>query len=126
MSGTDIMTHSKLILHPDPSRTILRPFDPGTPACFVVKDHPRAQRIADRILALDEERLGRELDRITLDLGERHRDLEDLLLRRFSEVKGLTIDCSVVRRDQAIVIGAYFCEEYSFEAAALFNPSIVL
>ena len=126
MSGTDIMTHSKLILHPDPSRTILRPFDPVAPTSFVVKDHPRAQRIADRILALDEERLGRELDRIILDLSERHRDLEEVLLRRFTEVNGVTIDCNAIRRDQAIVIGAYFCEEYSFEAAALFNPSIVL
>ena len=34
MSGTDIMTHSKLILHPDPSRTILRPFDPVAPDLF--------------------------------------------------------------------------------------------
>jgi predicted GH43/DUF377 family glycosyl hydrolase len=126
MSGTDIMTHSKLILHPDPSRTILRPFDPVAPTSFVVKDQPRAQRIADRVLALDEEQLGRELDRIILDLSERHRDLEEVLLRRFAEVNSLTIDCNAIRRDQAIVIGAYFCEEYSFEAAALFNPSIVL
>ena len=75
---------------------------------------------------MDEEQLGRELDRIIQDLSERHRDLEEVLLRRFTEVNGLTIDRNTIRRDQAIVIGAYFCEEYSFEAAALFNPSIVL
>ena len=31
MAGTDIMTHSDLILHPDPSRTVLRPFDVSDP-----------------------------------------------------------------------------------------------
>ena len=35
------------------------------------------------------------------------------------------ITASAVSDARALLIGAYFCEEYSFEAAALFNPSIV-
>lgn len=48
-----------------------------------------------------------------------------MLLRRFHEVNGLVIDPSSGTSGQALLIGAYFSEEYSFEAAALFNPSIV-
>jgi predicted GH43/DUF377 family glycosyl hydrolase len=36
------------------------------------------------------------------------------------------IDHRNVTHKQALLIGAYFSEEYAFEAAALFNPSIVL
>lgn len=36
------------------------------------------------------------------------------------------IDRCTVTRKQALLIGAYFSEEYAFEAAALFNSSIVL
>src|SRR5258706_5651859 len=126
MVGTDIMTHSSLILRPDPSRTVIRPFIAEDPAPFAVKDHTRAQRIAERVLALDEEEFGQELERVVTSLAERHRDVEDLLLLRFREVDGLTIDRDAVSRDRALLIGAYFSEEYSFESAALFNPSIVL
>jgi predicted GH43/DUF377 family glycosyl hydrolase len=126
MPGTDIMTHSELILRPDPARTVIRPFDLEDPAPFAVKDHSRAQRIVDRIFSLADDELGFELERVVTSLGERHRDVEDVLLRRFAEVQGLTIDRETVSRDHALLIGAYFSEEYSFESAALFNPSIVL
>ena len=126
MPGTDIMTHSALILRPDPARTVIRPFDLEDPAPFIVKDHSRAQRIVDRILSLEEDELGFELERVLTSLGERHRDVEDVLLHRFAEVQGLTIDREATSRDHALLIGAYFSEEYSFESAALFNPSIVL
>jgi predicted GH43/DUF377 family glycosyl hydrolase len=46
------------------------------------------------------------------------------LLRRFHDINGLSIAATAVSDDQAHLIGAYFCEEYAFEAAALFNPSI--
>jgi len=126
MAGTDIMTHSPLILRPDPARTVIRPFDLEDPASFVVKGHSRAQRIVDRILSLKEDELAFELARVVASLCERHRDVEDVLLRRFAEVPGLTIDRGAVSRDRALLIGAYFSAEYSFESAALFNPSIVL
>ena len=49
-----------------------------------------------------------------------------MLMRRFDAIPGLGIDRTTVRPDQALLIGAYFCNEYSFEAAALFNPSMVI
>ena len=126
MSGTDLMTHSKVILHPDPARTVVRPFEPGDPDGFAVQGHTRPQRIAERILSLDEEDLRAELGRITDSFSSRQDDVEDILLRRFEEaVGGLGIDGNGLSHLRKLVIGGYFCEEYSFEAAALFNPSIV-
>lgn len=126
MPGTDIMSHSSLILRPDPSRTIIRPFFATDQAPFVVEGHTRAQRIVDRVLSLDEAALCTELARIVTSLSSRHRDVEDVMLRRFSEIEGLTIERDAISRNCAILIGAYFSEEYSFESAALFNPSIVM
>ncbi len=121
----DILTHSPLILRPDPSRTVIRPFDPGDPAGFAVEGHSRAQRIADRVLALDDETVRARLSLAVEALGDRHRDVEALMLRRFDEVSA-QIGRDGIDRDRKLVIGAYFSEEYSFEAAALFNPSMAL
>jgi predicted GH43/DUF377 family glycosyl hydrolase len=46
--------------------------------------------------------------------------LDATLLRRFHEVDGLKTDHCLVSPQQARLIGTFFCEEYSFEAAALF------
>ncbi|QNA82972.1 glycosidase [Sphingomonas sp. So64.6b] len=126
MAGTDIMTHSALILRPDPSRTVIRPFSLEDPAPFIVKDHPRAERIIARVMSLDDDELRTELDRVVTSLSERHRDVEETLLRRFAEIDALTAEEEKLDRDRSLLIGAYFSEEYSFESAALFNPSIIL
>jgi predicted GH43/DUF377 family glycosyl hydrolase len=124
LNDTDILTHSDLILRPDPSRTVIRPFVPSDPAGFEQKT-PRAQRIADRVLGLGGADLSAKLDDLKLSLDDRHRNLEEVLLRRFEDVNGSMIAHCSVSREQKLVIGAYFSEEYSFEAAALFNPSII-
>ena len=123
----DIMTHLPIMLRPDPSRVVIRPFVPADdPPALVPKRGPRAQRIADRVLALDDAGLQAELDNVTAKLADRHRVVEHVLQRRFHEVNGLLIDHCSIKREQALLIGAYFSEEYAFEAAALFNPSIVI
>ncbi|MEO9130575.1 MAG: glycoside hydrolase family 130 protein [Sphingomonas sp.] len=124
LMAPDLMTHSDIILRPDPSRTVIRPFSPEDPAGFVVKDHPRAQRIADRVLSLDAERLADVQALLLCTMQERHRGVEDMFLRRAEEMSGL-IGRGTLSHEQRLLIGAYFSEEYSFEAAALFNPSIV-
>jgi predicted GH43/DUF377 family glycosyl hydrolase len=127
MSGTDLMTHLQVILHPDPSRTVVRPFEPGDPDGYAVDGHPRAARIAQRILTLNEQQLDEELERITDSFANRDReDAKSALMRRFEDMQNLGIDRAKLSRKQLFVIAGYFSEEYSFEAAALFNPSIVL
>ena len=123
--GTDIMTHSSLILRPDPSRTVIRPFDLSDPAGFDDQPQSRPRRIADRVLAMSDEELGAELARAMGNLRERHRDADVAVMRRFEQIKDIA-GCADVGSDRAKLIGAYFSEEYAFEAAALFNPSIIL
>jgi predicted GH43/DUF377 family glycosyl hydrolase len=126
VKGTDLMTHLDVILRPDPSRTVVRPFEPGDPDGFHDPDHPRSRRIAERILTLDERGLDEELGRIASSFSAPSERLKQYLLDRVDEIPALQIDRAAISEKQALVIGGYFCEEYSFEAAALFNPTIVL
>jgi predicted GH43/DUF377 family glycosyl hydrolase len=123
---TDIVSHSPLLLKPDPARVVIRPFAPADDEPeFAVAGRTRAQRIADRVLALDRAEVAAELHDIVESLSEHHRDVDRVLLRRFHDINGLSIEAASVSDDQAHLIGGYFSEEYAFEAAALFNPSIV-
>lgn len=123
MPQKDIMTCLPIILRPDPARVVIRPFVPADDPS--PRDRPRAQRIADRVLALDKAELGIELERVTATLSDRHRELKQVFLRRYHDVSGLLIDHCVIEHEQSLLIGAYFSEEYAFEGAALLNPSIV-
>ncbi len=112
--------------HADPARVVIRPFTPADePLPKGSAESTRAQSLADRVLDLSEAELDEELARVIASLTDRHRGIEEVLLRRYHEVNGMMIAARSVSSKQAQLIGAYFCEEYSFEAAALFNPSIV-
>lgn len=126
MSSAAFVTRLPILLRPNPARTVIRPYMPSTDTYkYAQNDRPRSQRIADRVLALDDQSLAEEIERLLRDFSSRHRDVSALFLRRFHEVEGIEIcDCKVSDA-QAILIGAHFCHEYSYEAAALFNPSIV-
>src|SRR5215813_8330773 len=75
----DIMTHSDLVLRPDASRTVIRPFLPGDPPGYD-KGASRVQRVADRVLALDRDTLDACIEVAVQALGDRHRGLDDVLL----------------------------------------------
>ena len=62
MPNNDFITHHPITLRADPSRVVIRPFVPADdPPALVAKGRPRAQRIADRVLALDDAALKAEL-----------------------------------------------------------------
>lgn len=126
MTALDLLTHLPVRLLPDPSRVVIRPFIPADDqAPFVSPNQSRAQRITERVLGLDKADVQRGLTHFTRSLEKHHRDVPQVLLRRFHEVNGLVIDPGSIDAEQSLLVGAYFSEEYSFEAGALFNPSIV-
>lgn len=126
MPSPAYVTRLSVQLRPDPARVVIRPYVPADdPPEFAAQPHSRAQRIADRVLALESEALAEELARLLEEFAGRHRNAACAFLRRFHEVQGQLIDAPDASHDQALLIGAYFCHEYSYEAAALFNPSIV-
>ncbi|WBO21853.1 glycoside hydrolase family 130 protein [Sphingomonas abietis] len=125
MSHASLFAHSRLHLRPDPSRTVIRPFSPEYPDAFRDEAHPRVRNIVEHVLALDERTLDRMYDRMVKSLADRHRDLEGIVQRRYEQIAQRLPICAQASDKGRLVIGAYFSEEYSFEAAALFNPSIV-
>ncbi|WEK43214.1 MAG: glycoside hydrolase family 130 protein [Candidatus Sphingomonas colombiensis] len=66
-----------------------------------------------------------ELRQLLDQIGTRHANATTVLDRRFIEIRNLRPDLGRIASDYARLIGACFTEEYAFEAAALFNPSII-
>ena len=120
-----LLKHSKLHLAPDASRTVIRPFDPQYPQAFADTEPSRTERIVDTILAMDDGQLAVERA-VIAPLRTRHRNLDRLFLRRYDDIVARVPAAKGAADTVKLIIGAYFSEEYSFEAAALFNPSIVI
>ena len=60
------------------------------------------------------------------EFGERHaKTHEFLLLLRFEQARPCLRPNKKLSKGRQLLLGAYFSHEYSLEAAALFNPSIV-
>ena len=112
------------LLRPDGTRTVLRPFHITDPAREGDVDG-RTARIIDRVMSLDTEALEEELCGTVDALKSRHHDVDAILERRFDELNASRDGRLDVSGEQARLIGAFFSEEYSIEAAALFNPSVV-
>jgi hypothetical protein len=114
MPEPKLITHLNIALHADPARVVIRPFEPADDDPVLGSTGPtRSQRIADRILGLDEKALAAENTRIFTDLSERHRNVGKILARRFHEVNGLKFAHCAVEPNSAQLIGAFFSEEYS-------------
>jgi predicted GH43/DUF377 family glycosyl hydrolase len=108
---------TSLILKPDQSRVLLRPFSPG--------DSQRVGRIVDRILSIPEGQVGQLLEEISAEFSQRHQQIRDLFLERFEQVREMLSTNEELSEQRRLLIGSYFLAEYSLESAALFNPSIV-
>jgi len=104
----------------------VRPFRPATePRDLNPTDKTRANHIVDRVLALDPVTATRELAEVLENFQSRHRNLLELFEARANDMEEALAEHAKFTREQLRLLGAYFMLEYSFEAAALFNPSIV-
>lgn len=101
----------------DRSRVLLRPFHPTSDEL--------ARRLVKRVLDLSDEEVLRLLQSVLDEFTDRHTNLERHLRDRFVEVRRHLHGASEPTPERQALIGAYFSHEYSLEAAALFNPSIV-
>ncbi|WP_277967923.1 glycoside hydrolase family 130 protein [Sphingomonas echinoides] len=124
MIAADVFTTLDIELKPDPSRTVIRPFSFEYPSAFN-QTPTRLQEVAARVMALEPEARDRMLRLLNDAMATRHRNVENVFLRRFEEVKGDLGDLDVPEKRDQLLLGAYFSQEYAFESAALFNPSIV-
>lgn len=103
---------------------MLRPFHLGWQSTAAPGD--RALKLVEDVARMPEERVKQEYARVAHDFLERHWQTEQMFGRRYSEVEAnLGFDGSRFSLTRKRLIGAYFCHEYTYAAAALMNPSIV-
>jgi predicted GH43/DUF377 family glycosyl hydrolase len=126
LSQATFLNRQALYLRPDPARVIVRPFKPATePRDLNPTDKTRANHIVDRVLALDMDTAASQLAEILVNFLGRHRNLLETFEARADEMEEAFATHGGFSKIQRQLIGAYFLNEYSFEASALFNPSIV-
>jgi len=126
VSPATFLNRQALYLRPDPTRVIVRPFKPATePRDLNPTDKTRANHIVDRVLALDAEAAANQLAEVLENFQGRHRNLLETFEARADEMEQAFATHGAFSKIQRQLIGAYFLNEYSFEASALFNPSIV-
>ncbi|HWL43473.1 MAG TPA: glycoside hydrolase family 130 protein [Ilumatobacter sp.] len=114
-------------LLPDPRRVITKPFLPREE---ILPDGSSRMRIVlERILAMPEHTVADTLGTTIAAFDGRHRDLDAVLARNFDVVVHRLGHADLLGQpmsdERRNLIGAYFTHEYSIEAAALGNPSIV-
>ena len=104
----------------------MRPFKPATePRDLNPTDKTRANHIVGRVLRLDPESAAQQLSDVLDNFEGRHRNLLNIFETRAAEMEEALEPHASLNTTQRRLIGAYFLHEYSFEASALFNPSIV-
>lgn len=117
--------HHPLRLRADPSRVVVRPFHLPPKSADGVQS--RSERIVEHVLSLDPPSVSAELSLVFKDFEARHWQTRKVFEKRYAEIeKALEIDGKSLEQGQKELIGAYFCHEYSYAAAALMNPSVVL
>jgi predicted GH43/DUF377 family glycosyl hydrolase len=120
------LNRQTLYLRPDPARVLVRPFKPAPePRDLKPADKVRANHIVGRVLGLEPHAAEQQLADVLENFEGRHRNLLEIFERRAAEMEGALEPHAVLTKAQRYLVGAYFLHEYSFEASALFNPSIV-
>jgi len=126
VSNATFIHRQALYLRPDPARVIVRPFKPATePRDLNPTDKTRANHIVERVIALDPEVAANLLADVLENFQGRHRNLLETFEARADDMEEALAAHGTFSSMQRQLIGAYFMNEYSFEASALFNPSIV-
>ena len=115
------LTRKEIYFLPDLERVLARRFDVG---------NERAKKIIKRVLALSDDQKKVLITQILRNYAKRHRSIVGILEKNFQLkiklLEELKIEKSSLDEWDRMIIGSYFTMEYSIEAAAYFNPSIVL
>jgi predicted GH43/DUF377 family glycosyl hydrolase len=114
--------HHALRLHADPSRVVVRPFH----LAWAGNGGSRTERLVKEVMELDTAATRAELEIVLKDFEARHWQTRRVFMTRYDEIEEmLGLDGSEIGDEKRQLIGAYFCHEYSYAAAALMNPSAV-
>ncbi|WP_156678724.1 glycoside hydrolase family 130 protein [Sphingomonas profundi] len=118
--------HCPLRLQADPARVVVRPFHIPIEANPTTGGKGRVRRIADAVLEMDAAVAHAELELVLRDFEARHWQTRAVFMTRYRAIEAaLKLDGDAISEEKKQLIGAFFCHEYSYAAAALMNPSIV-
>ncbi|MHA6717930.1 glycoside hydrolase family 130 protein [Sphingomonas sp. RS6] len=116
--------HHHLRLRADPSRVVVRPFHVAWASNGSAPS--RTERIVHEVLALSPGEARAQLDLVLRDFEARHWQTRRVFMTRYDEIEALLgLDGGAISDEKRQLLGAYFCHEYSYAAAALMNPSAV-
>jgi predicted GH43/DUF377 family glycosyl hydrolase len=115
---TLIVKRTNVRINPNYKKVIPRFFNTG---------NERSLTIIKRVLELKGEEVEDLLSHILKEFSTRYRHIQSVFLKHFNLIKYLLDEKCIdeLTAEKKLLIGSYFTMEYSIEAAALFNPSIV-
>lgn len=102
---------------PECARVIIKPHVP--------KGEDRIKGIIMRVLNLPEKKVKTILDRVITNFSNRHKNIWDAFDNNYNEIKRFIPENVQMSNNRRALLGAYFSCEYSIQAAAFFNPSII-
>lgn len=107
-----------LRLNPDFKKVIPRFFNTGL---------ERSRVLINRVLDLPESEAEKLLNQTLEEFSPRYLDIHSVLVKHFELIRYLLQDSEqqAISRVKQLLLGSFFTMEYSIEAAALFNPSVV-
>src|SRR6266516_1485454 len=112
------ITKNPIRLHPS-SKAVITQF-------LYLPGKNRIKNIVARLEKLEEKEVNEVLQKVMRDFSTRHRNLEGTFLNHFTRINNqFAEDLLNFSPQKKLLLGAFFTKEYSVQAAALFNPSIV-
>lgn len=103
---------------PDSKRVIIQPHIP--------KDEERIKRLIARVLSLTDENVKQVLDKVIADFSKRHKNIWEAFDSNYNRIQDYIPKDVKINDNKRLLLGAYFSMEYSVQAAAFCNPSIVM
>ena len=116
-----IVNRSDIQIKANPKKVIINFLDLGVNT----NNTSRVNRLIDTVLSIPENELDALYNEIKKNFSFRHKNFEHYLKINYRNVQHLIPNDEIISEIRSLVIGAYFSKEYSIQAAALFNPSMV-
>ena len=85
----------------------------------------RIDHIISKVLELDEKKAEETLNQIFIEFESRHYKFKENIAANYNKIEQYVPSSENLSDSRKLLLGAYFTNEYSIEATALFNPSIV-
>lgn len=95
------------------------------PLFFSSNDKNRINHIISKVYELNDKNVEEILNQIFDEFENRHYKFRENILANYNKIEKYVHSPEKLSDSRKLLLGAYFTKEYSVEAAALFNPSIV-